>query len=126
MRVLIAPQEFKGSLAADEAAAAIASGIRSVRRDWTLEILPLSDGGPGLLDAMRRAVKVDTMAVAAHDALGRKVLARYLRVRASGDMIVEAAQASGTCSVSASMPAFAASALAVANTPSANVFWPAS
>lgn len=95
MRVLIAPQEFKGSLAADEVAAAIASGIRSVRRDWTLDILPLSDGGPGLLDAMRRAVKADTMAVAAHDALGRKVLARYLRVRASGDMIVEAAQANG-------------------------------
>ena len=62
MRILIAPQEFKGSLAADEAAAAIAAGIRSVHRDWTLDSLPMSDGGPGLLDAMRRAVKADTMA----------------------------------------------------------------
>ena len=56
MRILIAPQEFKGSLAADEAAAAIASGIRSVHPGWTLDSLPMSDGGPGLLDAMRRAV----------------------------------------------------------------------
>ncbi len=95
MRVLIAPQEFKGSLAADEATAAIAAGIRKVHRDWTLDILPLSDGGPGLLDAMRRAVKADTMAVVAHDALGRKVLARYLRLRATGAIIVEAAQANG-------------------------------
>lgn len=95
MRVLVAPQEFKGSLAADEAAAAIASGIRRARRAWTLDVLPLSDGGPGLLDAMRRAVKADTMAAVVHDALGRKVLGRYLRVRASGDIIVEAAQANG-------------------------------
>lgn len=95
MRVLVAPQEFKGSLAADEAAAAIASGIRRVRREWTLDVLPLSDGGPGLLDAMRRAIKADTMAAVVHDALGRKVLGRYLRVRASGEIIVEAAQANG-------------------------------
>src|SRR5687768_18360859 len=76
MRVLIAPQEFKGSLGADEAAAAIASGIRSVHPDWVLDSLPMSDGGPGLLDAMRRAVKADTMAAVVRDALGRKVLAR--------------------------------------------------
>lgn len=95
MRVLIAPQEFKGSLAADEAAAAIASGIRRAHREWTLDILPLSDGGPGLLDAMRRAIKADTMAAVVHDALGRRVLGRYLRVRASGEIIIEAAQANG-------------------------------
>ena len=95
MRVLVAPQEFKGSLAADEAAAAIASGIRRVRRDWTLDILPLSDGGPGLLDAMRRAIKADTLATVVHDALGRRVLGRYLRVRGSGEIIIEAAQANG-------------------------------
>ncbi len=95
MRVLIAPQEFKGSLAADEAAAAIASGIRRAHREWPLDILPLSDGGPGLLDAMRRAIKADTMAAVVHDALGRRVLGRYLRVRASGEIIIEAAQANG-------------------------------
>ncbi len=95
MRVLVAPQEFKGSLGADEAAAAIASGIRRVHREWTLDILPLSDGGPGLLDAMRRAVTADTMAAVVHDALGRRVLGRYLRVRGTGEIIVEAAQANG-------------------------------
>ena len=95
MRILIAPQEFKGSLAADEAAAAIASGIRSVHPDWTLDSLPMSDGGPGLLDAMRRAVKADTMAAVVEDSLGRKVLARYVRIRATGEIVIEAAQANG-------------------------------
>ena len=95
MRVLIAPQEFKGSLAADEAAIAIASGIRASQPDWVLDSLPMSDGGPGLLDAMRRAVKADTMAAIVHDALGRRVLGRYIRVRATGDIVIEAAQANG-------------------------------
>ncbi len=95
VRVLIAPQEFKGSLAADEAAAAIASGIRSVHPDWKLDSLPMSDGGPGLLDAMRRAVKADTMACVVQDALGRRVLARYVRLRSTGEIVIEAAQANG-------------------------------
>ncbi len=95
MRVLIAPQEFKGSLAADEAAIAIASGLRAAHPEWQLDSLPMSDGGPGLLDALRRAVKADTMAAIVSDALGRKVLGRYIRVRATGDIVIEAAQANG-------------------------------
>lgn len=95
MRVLVAPQEFKGSLGADEAAAAIASGLRSAHPDWTFDSLPMSDGGPGLLDAIRRAVKSDTMAAVVHDALGRRVLGRYARLRESGDIVIEAAQANG-------------------------------
>lgn len=95
MRVLIAPQEFKGSLAADEAAAAIAAGIRAARPAWQLDLLPLSDGGPGLLDALRRAVRADTAAAVVHDPLGRPVLGRYLRLRESGDAVIEAAQANG-------------------------------
>ncbi|MEO8540143.1 MAG: glycerate kinase [bacterium] len=99
MRVLIAPQEFKGSLAADEAALAIASGIRAAHPRWTFDSLPMSDGGPGLIDAMRRALKADTMALVVHDALGRKVLARYVRIRGSGDIIIEAALANGVLHV---------------------------
>ncbi|MEJ5221073.1 MAG: glycerate kinase, partial [Tepidiforma sp.] len=95
MRVLIAPQEFKGSLAADEAAAAIAAGIRAARPGWQLDLLPLSDGGPGLLDALRRAVRADTAAAVVHDPLGRPVLGRYLRLRESGEAVIEAAQANG-------------------------------
>ncbi|WP_322818976.1 glycerate kinase [Tepidiforma sp.] len=95
MRILVAPQEFKGSLAADEAAAAIAAGIHDARPAWQIDLLPLSDGGPGLLDALRRAVRADTAAAVVHDPLGRRVLGRYLRLRESGAAVIEAAQANG-------------------------------
>ncbi|MEP6872671.1 MAG: glycerate kinase [Anaerolineaceae bacterium] len=95
MRVLIAPQEFKGSLSAEEAATAIRRGLRRARPDWTFDFLPLSDGGPGFLDALRKAVKSDTSASVVHDALGRPVLGRWVVIRESGDVFIEAAQANG-------------------------------
>ncbi|MBA4179808.1 MAG: glycerate kinase [Anaerolinea sp.] len=95
MRVLIAPQEFKGSLSSDEAALAIRQGLRQSRPEWTFDILPMSDGGPGFLEALRKAVKADTAATVVHDALGRPVLGRWLRVRDSGEIVIEAAQANG-------------------------------
>ncbi len=95
MRVLIAPQEFKGSLSAADAARAIAEGIHRVRPEWRRDILPMSDGGPGFIDAMRAAGQSDMAAVAVQDALGRRVLARYLVTRDPRVAIVEAAQANG-------------------------------
>lgn len=94
-RVLIAPQEFKGSLSAEEAAAAISAGITDAHPDWPLDLLPMSDGGPGFIDAMRRAVSCSVVALAVADPLGRPVTARYLVSRDSGDVFIEAAQANG-------------------------------
>ncbi len=95
MRVLIAPQEFKGSLAADEAAAAIRAGLRAARPGWQFDLLPMSDGGPGFIDALRRAVKADSAAVIVQDALGRRVLARYITIRGTRTAVIEAALANG-------------------------------
>lgn len=95
MHVLVAPQEFKGSLSAEEAADAIARGIRRARPEWSLDLLPMSDGGPGLLESLRRAIRCDTLAAIVHDALGRRVLARYAIIRESGEALVESAQANG-------------------------------
>ncbi|MEX0783443.1 MAG: glycerate kinase, partial [Dehalococcoidia bacterium] len=95
VRVLIAPQEFKGSLSADEAAAAIRAGIRKARPGWQLDVLPMSDGGPGFIDALRRAVKADTAAAIVQDALGRRVLARYITLHGTRTTVIEAALANG-------------------------------
>ena len=88
MRILIAPQEFKGTLTAVEAANAIASAIRRVVGSAELDVAPLSDGGPGfvsaLLDAAPRDVGGDDVDVddpqAALDQL--KELIAELRSRA--------------------------------------------
>jgi len=49
-RILICPQEFKGSLTASEVSSAIAQGVKSVIPSAELIIQPLADGGPGTVD----------------------------------------------------------------------------
>ncbi|MFQ5888589.1 MAG: glycerate kinase [Gemmatimonadota bacterium] len=53
MRVLICPTAFKGSLTAAEAARAMARGVGAALPRAEIIVLPVSDGGPGLLDALR-------------------------------------------------------------------------
>jgi glycerate kinase len=52
MRVLIAPDAFKGSLSAAQAAGAMAAGIRDAMPDAEIEMLPLADGGEGTADVL--------------------------------------------------------------------------
>lgn len=47
LRILIAPDKFKGTLSAREAAAAIARGWRAARPQDSLSLQPISDGGDG-------------------------------------------------------------------------------
>jgi glycerate kinase len=56
MRVVIAPDSFKGSATAPDAARAIAEGWRSVRPHDELRLVPMADGGEGTLDAFELAV----------------------------------------------------------------------
>lgn len=64
LQILIAPDKFKGTLTAQQAAEAIARGWRSVRGHDELLLLPMSDGGDGfgeilsgLLGAVPQTVK---------------------------------------------------------------------
>ncbi|WP_152728513.1 glycerate kinase [Goekera deserti] len=55
MRIVIAPDKFKGSLDADGVAGAIAAGIASVLPDAELLLRPIADGGDGTVAAAVRA-----------------------------------------------------------------------
>ena len=55
LRVVVAPDSFKGSLSAPEAAAAIAAGIARGAPGATAILRPMADGGEGTLDAVLRA-----------------------------------------------------------------------
>ncbi len=55
VHVVIAPDSFKGSLAADRVAEAVASGIRRVRPDVEAVLRPIADGGEGTVAAALRA-----------------------------------------------------------------------
>jgi glycerate kinase len=95
-RVVIAPDSFKGTLSATDAAAALAAGWRSVRPHDDLVELPQADGGEGTLDAIARAVPDCTVhsvePVTGPD--GRPVAARWLGMP-DGSALVELAASSG-------------------------------
>ncbi len=92
MRVLVAPDGFKGGPAADKVAEAMAQGVR--RAGGQVDILPMADGGAGTADVLRTVysemVRVPTMSV---DAYGRPRLSHYDRIHRTA--IVEAAVGSG-------------------------------
>jgi glycerate kinase len=52
MRIVIAPDKFKGCLSAPAVAAAVAAGVRRVRPDAVVDLVPLADGGEGTVDAL--------------------------------------------------------------------------
>jgi glycerate 2-kinase len=55
MRVLLAPDKFRGTLTAPEAARALAAGWRRVRPHDELELVPMADGGEGTLEVLAGA-----------------------------------------------------------------------
>ena len=100
MRVLIAPDKFKGSLTAGEAAAAMAAGWRDAWPDATVVCRPVADGGEGSAEAIHDALGGRWVEETAHDPLGRSILARYALVSPSGSAgqltaFVECSAASG-------------------------------
>jgi glycerate kinase len=52
MRIVIAPDKFKGCLTALQVCEAIARGVRSVRPDAQLDLCPMADGGEGTVAAL--------------------------------------------------------------------------
>jgi glycerate kinase len=51
MKIVVAPDKFKGSLPATQVAAAIAAGLRAGRPGAELVTIPVADGGEGTVDA---------------------------------------------------------------------------
>src|SRR5580704_15232084 len=51
MKIVVAPDKFKGSLPATQVASAIAAGLHAVLPDAELVTVPVADGGEGTVDA---------------------------------------------------------------------------
>ena len=95
MTVLLAIDSFKGSLTSEEAEKAVSIGVRSVRPDCRIVCIPISDGGEGMLEAIKSAVGGQEISVACHDALMRPVTVRYLVLNYHQTAVIEMAQAAG-------------------------------
>ena len=77
MRILIAPDKFKGSLSAPEVAENIARGLAHVLPQAKIDILPLADGGEGTAEVICAAIGGSSVHCPAHDPLGREIDAHY-------------------------------------------------
>lgn len=96
-RFLIAPDKFKGSLTAREAAAAIAAGVRRSFPDAEIDLCPIADGGEGFMETLGPILNAHWISCDAVDALGRPVASRYL-LADTGDgpvAIMEMSETSG-------------------------------
>lgn len=95
MKILIAPDSFKGSLSAVEAAAAMAAGAREVFPGAEVVELPVGDGGEGTMEAMVRATGGRRVEVRVTGPLGEPVNAAYGLLGDGQTAVVEMAAASG-------------------------------
>ncbi|MYD74620.1 MAG: glycerate kinase [Chloroflexi bacterium] len=95
MRVVIAPQEFKGSLTAVEAASAIQTGVMSVFPNAVIDSAPVADGGPGTVEAIVHAAGGRTSIARVDGPLGGPVDARWGRIDEGRTAVIEMAAASG-------------------------------
>jgi glycerate kinase len=96
-RFLIAPDKFKGSLTAPEAAAAIAEGIRRIDPEAELDICPIADGGEGFMETLISTLCGKWIPCPAVDALGREIQSRYVlaQTAAGPTAILEMAETAG-------------------------------
>ena len=94
-RYLVAPLEFKGSLTAAEAAAAMRLGLERAGAGAEVDVLPMADGGPGTAEALVAALHGAWHSAAVHDPLGRQVEATYGTWADGTSGVLEMAQASG-------------------------------
>ncbi len=95
MKVLVAPDKFKGSLSAQEAARAMAEGLAEGWPGLETLLRPLADGGEGTMEVLVKATGGKTIPFEVTGPLGEPVKA-LLGVLGDGrTVVVEMAQASG-------------------------------
>ena len=95
MRVVVAPNAFKGSLSALEAAEAIRDGILSVVPNADCILVPIADGGDGTVDALVAATGGERRVQQVRGPLGERVEADYGVINGGKTAVVEMATAAG-------------------------------
>jgi glycerate kinase len=95
MRIVIAPNAFKGSLSALEASEAIGEGVRAAAADADLVLVPIADGGDGTVDALVAATQGERRTVRVRGPLGDPVDAEYGLIDAGSTAVIEMAKAAG-------------------------------
>jgi glycerate 2-kinase len=95
MRVVVAPDKFKGSLSAPDASRAIARGVASVAPRAEIDLAPMADGGEGTVEALVVATGGAFHEAVVTGPLGEPIRARFGILGDAQTAVVEMAAASG-------------------------------
>ncbi|CCU80995.1 Glycerate kinase [Halanaerobium saccharolyticum subsp. saccharolyticum DSM 6643] len=95
MRILVAPDSFKGSLTAMEAAENIKNGIHNYDSKIDVDLLPMADGGEGTVQSLVDATKGEIIKKKVTGPLGNRVEAFYGLLGDKKTAVIEMAAASG-------------------------------
>ncbi len=95
LRIVVAPDKFKGSLTAPAAADAMARGVRRAVPEAQFVLVPMADGGEGTVEALVTATSGKVASAAVSDPLGRPVKARFGVLGDRQTVVIEMAAASG-------------------------------
>jgi glycerate 2-kinase len=95
IKILCAPDSFKESISALEAAEAMAAGVRDAGEQFQPDVCPIADGGEGTLEALIGALGGTIESATVTGLLGEPVAARFGMTADGKTAIVELAQASG-------------------------------
>jgi glycerate kinase len=95
MKIVIAPDSFKGSLSALEAAMSIERGIKNIDDGIETIIVPLADGGEGTVQSLIDVSGGKIIELSVHDPLYREIKSFYGIMGDGETAVIEMAAASG-------------------------------
>lgn len=99
MKIVLAPDSFKGSLSAIRVAEAMNEGVQKVSRTIETELLPVADGGEGTMEILVAATKGWQEEMEVTGPLGTKIKAAYGVLGDGKTCVIEIASASGLAHV---------------------------
>lgn len=95
MKIVLAPDSYKGSMTAKEACGAMEEGIRRVIPDAEIIHHPMADGGEGTVQSLADATGGTIYEITVNNPLGEPVQAKYGVLGDGQTAVIEMAEASG-------------------------------
>ena len=95
MKIVIAPQAFKGSLSALNVANAVQKGVRRIFPDAQILTCPVADGGDGTLETLVESSGGKIMETNVVDPTGKPIVAQWGAMGDGNTAVIEMARTSG-------------------------------
>ena len=95
MKIILAPDSFKGSLTSMEVAEAMETGIKKVLPEAECIRIPMADGGEGTVQSLLDALGGELITCTVTDPAGRPVSASYGMLADNATAVIEMAAAAG-------------------------------